>query len=61
MDSFAEALYDIFITIVGLFLGITWLAGFAISGSAWSIIPFYAWYAVIEKAMNFYQIFGYTS
>ena len=60
MEAFCKLINKILSSIIGIILCIAWLAGFAISGSGWAIIPFYAWYCVIELAMNYYQIFGYT-
>ena len=61
MHMIGIAINGFFYSIISLILGISWLAGFAFSGSAWCIIPFYAWYVVIEKAMSHYHIFGYVS
>ncbi len=40
----------------GVILGLTWLAGFVIAKGVWStifcIIPFYAWYLVVENIMK---------
>lgn len=59
--TFGKALENIFTIIIGLILIIAWLMGFAITGSWWNIIPPYAWYNVIEKAMHYYHFLGYTS
>ena len=61
MNAIGIAIQNIFVLCVSLVLGAAWLAGFAINGSAWNIIPIYAWYVTLEKAMNFYHIFGYVA
>lgn len=47
---------NIVMALLGMALGISWLAGFALAKGFWSttscIIPFYAWYLVIEKIMK---------
>ena len=47
MKLIAEALE----LIVAVLLGAFWLAGIAISKSWWAVIPFYAFYVVVEKVL----------
>ena len=48
-------LHDIINTILAVIFLLGWLAGFVIAVGFWStllaIIPFYAWYLVIERVM----------
>jgi len=44
---------------ISFLLMVMWITGFILSHSWWGIIPFYAFYVFIERAMDYYHILGY--
>lgn len=59
--TLGKSLENIYSITISLILMVMWIMGFVINGSWWNIIPFYAWYVVIEKTMNHYHFLGYIS
>ncbi len=58
--NFSKFLFDFTQIIFAIWLTVTWMAGFVLAKGFWStffcIIPFYAWYLVVEAYLSKYGL-----
>ncbi len=58
--NITKFLFDFSQTVFGVWIIITWIAGFVLAKGFWStffcIIPFYAWYLVVEAYLGKYGL-----